>query len=97
MRALPILLLALGCEGRSISELRLSLDESSEEVQAKRETRKRPAWDFDTELFSNLKRAFPYVDTVDQAKAEWIVSDRSLARGTRRVDDVTIAASDCTP
>jgi transcription-repair coupling factor (superfamily II helicase) len=40
------------------------------EIQARRETKKRPAWRYDPELFADLVRAFPYTDTKDQADAD---------------------------
>ena len=40
------------------------------EVQAQRELRRRPPWDFDRELVDDMVGSFPYVDTRDQATAD---------------------------
>jgi len=40
------------------------------EVQARRETRRRPAWVHDPELMRDLVASFPYSDTPDQAQAD---------------------------
>jgi len=48
------------------------------EVQAKRETKRRTAWQFDAELLRDLVTAFPYEDTPDQVQAETEIA-RDLA------------------
>ncbi len=55
------------------------------EVQAKRETRKRPPWRFDAELLRELVAEFPYTDTPDQTQAEGeiekdLVAERPMDR-----------------
>ena len=40
------------------------------EVQAQREMKTRPAWEFDRELMDEMVAAFPYEDTGDQAAAD---------------------------
>jgi len=56
------------------------------EVQAKRELRRRDAWEFDRELVDELVRSFPYVDTPDQATADGeIAGDLASARPMDRL------------
>ncbi|TAJ15938.1 MAG: transcription-repair coupling factor [Planctomycetota bacterium] len=43
------------------------------EVQAQRETRRRPAWASDDELVADMLRAFPFTDTTDQ-----VIADREI-------------------
>ena len=40
------------------------------EIQAKRELRTRPAWEWDAELVDSMVAAFPFEDTRDQAKSD---------------------------
>ena len=56
------------------------------EVQAKRELRRRPAWEVDAELVDELIAAFPFEDTKDQAKADAeIRGDLTAARPMDRL------------
>jgi transcription-repair coupling factor (superfamily II helicase) len=54
------------------------------EIQARREMKKRKAWDYDKELLRDLLAAFPYTDTKDQAEADREI-DKDLV-STRPMD-----------